>query len=688
MTDLNDTSNKYVKAVKNTMENIYNDDMTKLSKIKIEDAIKRVSKIDFHTYNFLSFYFMHLDNNNLDFPYIDDDFIRNIMVTVTKRSDNRGTGCRKDSTKEQIVIFKKFYDNHYKSLLIDNDIPLYDNLTQILLYEAADIVKNIENNIKQHYIQHVRKLVDAYFDVKQKINEIKYDKTLSHKKKNAQMKEIRDTYNPIKNDILNPLPFNKMTPTSKKEFHEWITNIKPKITPNKKSYLKDSMAYDVMAHPQDYLKAMFGINKELSDINKTIDKENNQNKDNQRPLETLFRVLPLRTSIIPRHITIDSFALVMLLVRDRKQDYLKHITEKSDEIWSLMFDLKNPIFKKKGYAFHHMIKTDGVSCSIIFVKLDPKGNPYNLRTMFKKNLQEDSNGIPYIENAEITNQMKNKTLVGIDPNHGNLISCKSKSKETDHKITATDAKENTIVYEHKESKDFRYTRAQRNVETRSKKYNKIREKIKSETKITTAMKASKPTKIKTVEEIETELSQFNSKDANKVAFRSYLKGKIITNRLLYKHYGQPLYRKLKMNVYINTQKSESKMIRNFKHMFGPPERVLIVFGDYDKTETMRGCEPHISKRMKRLFMINGYELYHINEYNTSKLCNKCGHENEQFMYHKKKLLWGLLRCTNEMCKTIHNRDHNSSRNMIKITESIFAGKGRPKEYTRIINKLP
>ena len=84
-------------------------------------------------------------------------------------------------------------------------------------------------------------------------------------------------------------------------------------------------------------------------------------------------------------------------------------------------------------------------------------------------------------------------------------------------------------------------------------------------------------------------------------------------------------------------------------------------------------------RLRKLFKDNGY--------NTSKICNKCEHENERFKYVKGKdgkdhLLWGLLRCTNEKCKPIHNRDHNSSRNMIKITKSIFEKGKRPEEYTR------
>ncbi len=81
----------------------------------------------------------------------------------------------------------------------------------------------------------------------------------------------------------------------------------------------------------------------------------------------------------------------------------------------------------------------------------------------------------------------------------------------------------------------------------------------------------------------------------------------------------------------------------------------------------------------------------INEFRTSKICNKCSDECETFLEresHKpnnkgdKIKVWGLLRCKNVNCKLIHNRDKNASLNMYKITRSILRGDGRPKVYRR------
>jgi len=148
----------------------------------------------------------------------------------------------------------------------------------------------------------------------------------------------------------------------------------------------------------------------------------------------------------------------------------------------------------------------------------------------------------YIEKTKITEEMKNKVLVAIDPNHGNLISCMA---ENNHEIRIVeDCNGKTIESKHEKYLKFRYTRRQRNVETRNDKYKKLREN-----------KKKKPqTNGKTMEEIESTLSKHNSKTCNATKFKAYLKEKNSINRMLYEYYEEDIYRKLKLNIYINTQK--------------------------------------------------------------------------------------------------------------------------------------
>ena len=116
-----------------------------------------------------------------------------------------------------------------------------------------------------------------------------------------------------------------------------------------------------------------------------------------------------------------------------------------------------------------------------------------------------------------------------------------------------------IIYCGSKNKDgeletFRYTQNQRRLETRNKKYNKIIDTINKETKIND----------KTIKEYETILSNLNSKTVNYEEFKLYCIDKNKLNYQLYNHYEQKVFRKLKLNRFTNTQKSESKMIKTFQ----------------------------------------------------------------------------------------------------------------------------
>jgi hypothetical protein len=140
------------------------------------------------------------------------------------------------------------------------------------------------------------------------------------------------------------------------------------------------------------------------------------------------------------------------------------------------------------------------------------------------------------------------------------------------------------------------------------------------------------------------------------------------------------------------------MIKNFENKFGSPEECTIILGDYDKGEhNIKGKESIINRRIRKIFRNHKYQVFMINEFRTSKLCNVCESTCDTFMKresknpkHKDKKtgkqkiieVWGLTLCENKNCSLIHNRDKNSALNMYKITQSIYKGLGRPKIYCR------
>jgi hypothetical protein len=637
----------YMKTIKDNLDNIILD---KEDKEVIDDLVIRTNKIVIHAYQFIKLFCIWRLQENRKLPLITKDFISNVFKIVTIRKIKNGSSISKGNKKIMNEL-KDFYKNVYSKTVNTKEKIYYDKLCYILPYEAIDMVTNINVNIQEHFIDHLYKYVNIVFDVKAKTDEITKN-TKDIKQRKVLKKEVWDEIKQVKKDLTTFGDY-----ISDPKYHIWISEQKTKIFPGITKFSENSLHYDIKVNPQKYLISMFYISNEFEKINK-INEEKNKTLDNDNQIKQirLFNVLPLRTNIISKNICLDTCGLIMNfmenptnLLKTYKQDNLQ------TKIWNLFLNLDKSSYRKQSYKFHHMIRTDGVSCSILFIRTDEYGNPLSKGfSECKEKINTD-----YIENINLS-KIKGKRIVCADPGKSDLIYCGSRTKD---KLDT-----------------FRYTQAQRNVETRSKKYNKIMDKLSKKTIIND----------QTVKELETNLSNYNSKSCDFDKFKLYLVEKNKINYQLYKYYEQRLFRKFKLNRYINTQKSESKMLKNFSKKFGKPDKTVFVIGDYDKgSYNMKGCEPSICKKFRKIFKNYGYQTYLINEFRTSKISNCCSAELEKFLYKtttsgKQFLCHGLLRCTSitHNCQTIHNRDKNAVQNMLTIVESLFLTGKRPDEFSR------
>ena len=153
----------------------------------------------------------------------------------------------------------------------------------------------------------------------------------------------------------------------------------------------------------------------------------------------LYNVLPIKNNIIPSHFMLDTETIIRVFIDQDKHGKLNsfvkdgNIVKRKQEIWSFFFktDLKCFVFQNKG-TFHGMIKTDGISCSLIFKK-------------HKKTKKSEEIYIEKIKNKELKD-FQDKKIIGIDPNHSNLIYCQNSEEKT-----------------------FRYTQNQRRFESGTKR---------------------------------------------------------------------------------------------------------------------------------------------------------------------------------------------------------------------------
>jgi hypothetical protein len=406
----------FMKTTKDNMLNVIRD---KTILPIINNLVINSNKIVIHAYQFLKLYLIHLYKNKKDFPLLDKEYICDIFKVITKRKC--GTGGYTDKNMPlQLRELTNFYNNFYHETICDNEILYYDKMSYILAYEAIDMITNINNNIQEHFIDHLNKFVNLTFDVKKKADEItknNKDKIIRKQLHNELYTEIRK----IKNDLINFREFK-----SDEKYHSWINEHKKILFGNKTSFDENNIYYDIKSNTKDYLKSMFYILIEFEKMNEI------RIKNDEKQIR-LFNVVPLRTNIISKNICIDSCALISNFLGDEPtKDYLKKYKKEKlqYDLWNRYFKLNtlsneeldkrklknyyNKSFRKNKYTFNFMIRTDGISICIIFIRVDKNGKPLP-KTIQNKNNKEDED-INYIEKTTITEELKSKKIVVADPN--------------------------------------------------------------------------------------------------------------------------------------------------------------------------------------------------------------------------------------------------------------------------------
>ena len=607
----------------------------------LNDAVVKSNKIVIHTLQFLKLYLLdYYENNNQTLPIVSKELINNSMKVVCgEKTEKRG----KPPNKETIEMKDKlttFYNQHYLPLT-QNDPIDYAGLNTTLDYLKEDVITMYENNIQLHYVEYVERYVNVVWKKKLIVNKIrKLGKTKMER--DARIRTLCADLRKIKNDLLNvdDKPYQ-----SNHHYHKWITQQKQHILPPKTNYEKNSVMYDLKCKTMDYLPCMIYMMKQVENDGESVN-----------------NVFPLRSEITPKYIRLDTTTLVNLLLRKEHgtKGFFKtkgELKKNEDTIWKFFFRTERKMFHKTGFSFHHMVSTDGIGLSILFLRDDLVGKKL---PMMKKGISKEL----YIDELDDYSILQDKKVIGIDPGKEDLIYC------------VDDASKDANI--------FRYSQNQRRKETKMKKYNNI-------------ILGMKTNKIgdKTIIEYETELSHFNRKSLQITKFKEYLQEKNRINHILFRFYRKELFRKLKFGKYINIKRNEQKMISDFKKTYGNPENVVICIGDWEQRKQMKYKEPTLGKGIRNLFRKNNYDVFLVDEFRSSCKCSKCdGGICEKFMVrehpNKKKnkdelrLIHGLLHCKNG-CGS-WNRDRNGSSNIYKIAKNAINNIDRPSYLCRASNQ--
>ena len=144
------------------------------------------------------------------------------------------------------------------------------------------------------------------------------------------------------------------------------------------------------------------------------------------------------------------------------------------------------------------------------------------------------------------------------------------------------------------------------------------------------------------------------------------------------------FRKWKFTKYILSKKAIESICKKIskKSKITENSNVIVGFGNWSNPGTSvikghrRGPVLKVKSELKRWCRV-----IDVDEYKTSKMCCKCEKEMEKYKYNSESVN-SVLRCRNNECGIIIDRDINACKNILKILKAVLKDEERPEAFKR------
>ena len=585
---------------------------------------------------FINHYLLHLYLNKLPFPKIDINFVKSVLKVVGYTNSKAG---RKGKKSE----LQTFYEKEFKQLITIDNVPIrpcYTNRSYLHAQLADEMLTCIKTNLTTHFEDYIIRYINLVYKYPQQKYIKDNFKTKENRKEQYKIlnKDLRD----IKYDILS----GKIEKSDKK-YHNWINEnlnlIRPKYS--EPIYLnndiKNSKRTDL------YYQHAFYINSKIAELK-------------GKP----YQVIPLRKSVIPKSIKLNSNALAeifgdvivnneRLYKAHNKSDLIHKSRKYGNYLWNnfIKVEMKS-IFKMKNHCFYREIKTDGFYISLLFIDKRYKNKNYGDK------IESVPDEIVYNKVEDLTRDeciqilKQNYNFASLDP-----------------------GSRTPICLEDENGNEYEYSAFRRRYETYGKKYQEILYNNKKNNGIF---------------EKETEFSKkVCSRTMDIEKFKLYITEKLKFNQTVSPFYHNILYRKLNFRKFVYTKKSDAKIVADIKRIFEKDKKVLIFYGNWNGScRGVKGRIPVPTKHIKNLLFKN-FKCMETDEYFSSQVYYKTKEKLENVIVRNKRgkkiKLHEILRpksIDNKVSSRFIQRDRNSRKNLLYIGKYYLENQDRPKEYKR------
>ena len=389
------------------------------------------------------------------------------------------------------------------------------------------------------------------------------------------------------------------------------------------------------------------ILKIYDEISSYIDINNADREFTKKPLRT-FSLLPHKNSFNMSYITIDKGVLRDLINSFKKKHVENEKISTCNAMHNTLFknDIKdNPItywnmfYKiKKIDDFAGIIKTDGKSVSIM----------YNTQRLSK-----------------ITKKKKSVTNLHINPSEYDVIRAFDPGYR--YMFVGTDTCD---------------TNSDALIKCSSREYYEKCKMIEATKKIRVIYDGDPE-----ITDIVTNMPTNKTNDVS--CYLLYIKHSLLNlDQLLHFHYDKP-FRRMRITTHIYQQKTMHelcKRITNKKHPHDKNIKALIGIGNWSSQHDSiirghcRGPIVALKRELKKWC-----KLVEVDEFRTSVTCYKC-HSNTIKMSYNSVQVNSVLRCSNNECGTVLDRDVNGCKNILHIFDAMLNRLPRPEAFCRTTNK--
>jgi len=643
--------------------------------LRIEEAVRTCHQVGTKVLELVKLYVTKLHCQAQPLPTLDSNFYMTAIRVVTiPRKGNGGRPLSKNVELHQSLL--EFFNSDFLPLSPHNGRVEVSNLSHILKYMSQTLETVQTTNITKNFPVYLRRYVNTFF--RSQLYTAKNwpsDYRMNRQERTALYLDLKE----VKDDLLLYRKWNGGY-LSKPEYHSWLDDACVSLIPAPLDTTHEWGLYqDVRLQPQAYISHMLDINVELEVLG-----------------AKLLSPLCLRTALSPRYIKLDTSALIDLLMTDEDIRDLRAVTgldrltgkgallgspnqlfeRKVDKkeafafntlLWRqcMRFDTNKytrGLLESKHYVFDNSILTDGVGVSVLQIRKDRLGVSCKANNSVEFRFVETD--VPYITDLSEDEKRfltEKAIVIGNDPGTNNIMYM------TDGHVR------------------LRYTAQQRAVEGRFKKNKRA---------IVSMKKTTVCSNGQTVEQAEQSIV-YNSKSSVFSRFKEYIQARRDLEHLVCEAmYYRPVLRKLRFSTQVHVQKSEDQLLRRIQSTFcrSGESPIVIAWGDWSRAQNFR-CGPStpgigIRKRLSRKGRAFGIYIGLVHEAYSSYTCHTCHDKTDYFKtrtytkggVRQTRDVHGLLRCQNETCSKLWNRDLNGSSNIREIGLAALRSLPRPSHF--------